>query len=198
MICDGLLTVVWDDLPLTLALALMLSLIALPFVMAGWVLIPLDRAARYRARAMQFTTLDFLGLMFVIQLPLGLLHLALPPDYKAALWLLGPMGMVTSGAIWLAGVRMLSRAGITAPQHRARLVFFVLPVAYFAPLVAIALPMIMFDAAVAAPTRSGAALVLAETSLFAALWWAGRVARRVLAATALSEPAIDSRMRPWK
>ena len=174
-----------------------LLVVLAPFVVAAWVVLPLDRAARNRARPLQFTTLDFLGLVFIMQLPMALVHLALSrsvPQESLRLPIL--FAMMLAALIWWTGVHLFSRAGITDHRHRASLIFFVLPVAYFAPLVSIWLASLLFtwrwEELEFGPAT---AAFVAQCALYLALWRAGRISRRVVAAT--TPPSDSPHMQRW-
>jgi len=91
---------------------------------AAWILRPLDEAARGRERElpMQFTLGDFLGLVFLMQVPTWALLL----DRRLA-WPIVVFGWIAFGLMWLFGVHTLSRAGVENPWHRVLFVAVVIP-----------------------------------------------------------------------
>jgi hypothetical protein len=107
----------------------------LALVLLGrWILGPLDRAARRRKGPTQFTVVDFLCLVFLIQLPLALIQATLMrgamPELAAGRILL-VVACVIGGLMWWISVKQLSGAGITRTSHRCIFLAFVLPVAFF-------------------------------------------------------------------
>jgi len=89
---------------------------------AAWILRPLDEAARGRELPMQFTLGDFLGLVFLMQVPTWALML----DRRLA-WPIVVFGWIAFGLMWLFGVHTLSRAGVENPWHRVLFVAVVIP-----------------------------------------------------------------------
>lgn len=104
-----------------------------------WILGPLDRAAGNGRSARQFTVADFLALVFLLQLPLGLIHARFAPPESRTVWLLDFFACGSVLALWLKSVGVLSRAGIRRSWHRGVFLTLVLPVAYagLTPVVAI-------------------------------------------------------------
>ena len=103
-------------------------IIMVPF--GRWILGPLDRAARNRRHPVQFTMLDFFSLLFLLQLPLGVVHSFWSAEETGAVWVLDGFGWFATGLMWWISVRTLSRAGIHKPWHRVVFLLLVLPLAY--------------------------------------------------------------------
>jgi len=144
---------------------------------AAWILRPLDEAARGRELPMQFTLGDFLGLVFLMQVPTWALLL----DRRLA-WPIVIFGWIAFGMMWLFGVHTLSRAGVENPWHRVLFVAVVIPGSVCGT---IALPSTALGIVVAIVEPRGgppafAALVLAVV-LGCVLYALGRATRRMLA-----------------
>lgn len=111
--------------------------------MGRWMLGPLDDAARNRRYPVQFTLSDFLTLVFLLQIPLGIVHSTMPYTQWWAIALLDAFGWTACSLIWWGSVRTLSRAGIHRPGQRFLLTAICIPFAYFGtfaiPLLVIAL-----------------------------------------------------------
>lgn len=159
--------------------------------MGGWVLVPLDSAARRRTRSTRFTIVDIGGLIFLLQLPMAGLYHVVRED-EALLVFVYALAWTASGLMWWCGVKTFSRAGIDATRTRAALVFFVLPVAYYGSVgmgvsgVGYVSSLVARDGRLA--TLSAAILV----SLLAALVCAGVYTRWVVRRTMALEPPSDA------
>lgn len=100
----------------------------------AWILWPLDAVASRRHRRVQFTVIDFLGLVFLLQLPMALINLGTGTgmddglaEQRLTLYLLG---WIATALVWWRSVVVFSRAGVTQTKDRALTVFLVLPMAY--------------------------------------------------------------------
>ncbi len=167
------------------------------FLVAWWILGPLDAAGKRLDRPTQFTIVDFFCLFFLIQLPMAFIHYG---DYRPAwgqedwTWVLDGFVWFACGSLWLASVGALSRAGVTNPWHRAVYLAFVLPVAIAG---AIAVPILstlcvvwlLAIVAGSAPPRLWALLSVADVALIAAVYAAGRWTRWMLRAALGDLPA---------
>jgi hypothetical protein len=151
-----------------------------------WILGPLVQAVGDRSHPVQFTMLDFCCLLFLLQLPLGLVHSTMTLDEAPTIWILDGFGWAACTLAWLLSVRTLSRAGIHKPWYRAVFLALCVPTVYFG-LVAVAVLIIVigFDAAPGRPAQI-ISLSAALTTLACALLLAGRFVRHMLADTAAS------------
>ncbi len=98
---------------------------------ARWILRPLDQAAKGRNCPAQFTLLDVLCLVFMAQLPTGLVAWMFAGSPYGGVGLVYGFSWIACGLLWWTAVRALSRAGIRHVWHRAATLAFVLPVAVF-------------------------------------------------------------------
>lgn len=96
-----------------------------------WILLPLDRAARHLQRPTQFTTVDVLCLMFLLQLPLAAFAPLAAEADDDRVWIIVAFGWLASALMWWISVQTLSRAGITGTWHRGVFLALVLPATYF-------------------------------------------------------------------
>ncbi len=159
-------------------------------VTGRWMLGPLDDAARNRRYPVQFTLMDFLTLVFLLQIPLGLVHSTMPYTQSWAIALLDVFGWTACSLIWWGSVRTLSRAGIHRPGQRILLAAVCIPVAYFGtfavPLLVIALSIAWYAPQ---PYRSSGHIVSLVALLvldICVLFLAGRYMRR--SARRLADP----------
>jgi hypothetical protein len=141
---------------------LSLVVLLLPIVTAAWVLHPLDRAARHRRIRVQITVLDFLGLVFLLQIPLALLRAFIGPGEFGNHWIGAIVVFLASTLIWWTGVRTFGQAEINDSRVRAILVFLVLPVAYFGSF-GISATVIAIAASWPSPTVTQGLLLIALT-----------------------------------
>jgi len=147
---------------------------------AAWILRPLDEAARGRELPMQFTLGDFLGLVFLMQVPTWALML----DRRMA-WPIVVFGWIAFGLMWLFGVQTLSRAGVENPWHRALFVAVVIPGAVCGTIAVI--PLIIGSLTLPMMALRGAKVdswlppVMAAMGLGGVLYGLGRLARWMLA-----------------
>ncbi len=180
-----------------LSLLVLAGIAAVLGLVASWILGPIDKAAKGREAPMQFTLGDFLGLMFLAQLPMGALLL----EHDLA-WAFVGFGWFAFTAMWLAGVRTISRAGIENPWHRALFVGLVIP-ASVCGCIAL-LPLFLASLAPLLTLRMGAPEMEFETwgQCFAGavgtgllLYGFGRLTRRMLAGRRPgTESAVDDNL----
>ena len=115
-----------------------LVLLAVPGVVAclligAWILWPLDAVATRQRHRVQFTVIDFFGLVFLLQLPMALINLGTPSSMEYNMdgrLLLYILGWIATALVWWRSVVVFSRAGVTQTKDRALTVFLVLPMAY--------------------------------------------------------------------
>ena len=150
-----------------------------------WMLGPLMRASAGRNVRPQFTIADFFGLILVIQISLGLLHLILPERSRSAMVLIDSMACGLCGLVWFKNVRRLSQMGIEKPAKRMFLLTMVLPIAYWG---VVALPVLVFVGLGwsdqhddAARRQIGPLLLLIALLLPLVFWWAATFVRRTVA-----------------
>ncbi|MGH7193911.1 MAG: hypothetical protein ACREJM_10310 [Candidatus Saccharimonadales bacterium] len=165
------------------ALAIVASILLTLVAVGKLILSPLDAAARHRRRPTQFTLADFMALVFLFQLPVALMRLALPREASSNGIVYG-FAWAASSFMWGLSVRTLSRAGIETPWRRVVFLSAVLPIAYFGSVVFIggvffAVAAALFDGPVRA--MSGLGWFIAAGALMpAAFYWAAWFVRRML------------------
>jgi hypothetical protein len=119
--------------PVCFGFFVLLILLTAITILGRWILGPLDRAARRRKGPTQFTVVDFLCLLFLVQLPLGLAQLTVLGRGSAeprAATILFIAGCVVGGMMWLGSIKQLSAAGVTKTSHRCVFLAVVLPVTF--------------------------------------------------------------------
>jgi len=129
-------------------LCVLLAPIGSLWLLGQLILGPLDQAARRRRGPTQFTMLDFLCLIFLIQLPMGLLQATFVRGSElggAAGRVLYVVGAVIGGLMWWVSVRQLSGAGVTLTAHRGGFLALVLPVAFFGSIAMIVLAVLLVN-----------------------------------------------------
>ena len=160
---------------------------------AAWILRPLDVAAKGRNLPLQFTLGDFLGLVFLIQLPTGALLL----DNRLT-WFFVVFGWFAFGLMWLAGVQTLSRAGVRNPWHRALFVGIVIPGAVAGSMAFVPLLGASLFGAIGPPQMDPGTWLLtvaATVGLGFVLFALGLATRRMLAAR--GRPKRPAPADPW-
>ncbi len=112
-------------------------LIAIPFLVGVWILLPIDRAAKSKRASIRFTILDFFGLAFQFQVVTAVAYVPFSAieGFKDAVvdggvWIILASGWLAVALVWGIAVKVFSQAGIDRAGQRAVLIFFVLPVAY--------------------------------------------------------------------
>ncbi|MEX2316237.1 MAG: hypothetical protein WD669_03730 [Pirellulales bacterium] len=118
---------------MTIALALLLCLgAAAMFIGVGrWIVRPIDRAARIRGGAVQFSISDFLCLFLAIQIPLSAIHVLVRGEEKRMFWLFTIVTWIVGPLVWYICGRALSKAGVTHGKRRILFLGLVLPVVYY-------------------------------------------------------------------
>lgn len=164
-----------------LSVAVFFAVLSIPFAVGVWILRPLDLAARNRRNPTRFTMLDFLGLVFLLQLPMAILHPLLGSIHEAdsSLKVLSGFGCVISAFIWWGGVKTFSHAGIDAVRSRGVLVFIVLPVAFYGSFASVIIPAVWWSdwsLGFAALVK----LALLEIALIGAIGFSGYYSRWVV------------------
>lgn len=116
-----------------------IAILAIPGVVAclmigAWILWPLDSVAARRRGRVQFTVIDFLGLMFLLQLPMALINLGTGTNMQSGMrgdqLTLYVLAWIGTALVWWRSIVVFSRAGVTQTKDRALTVFLVLPMAY--------------------------------------------------------------------
>jgi hypothetical protein len=97
------------------------------WAIAHWIMGPVDRAAKGRQHAAQFSIGDLFCLFFLVQLPMAAVHSWRPRENGAPLWILDVIGAGVAVLLWWHGVRALSRAGVSNPWHRSVFLALVMP-----------------------------------------------------------------------
>lgn len=150
-----------------------------PILAGGWVLRPLDQAARTMRAGTRFTLLDFFGLFFLVQMPMALIHAFVPRSETGIYWTMMILGWVASVLVWITAVKTFSQAGIDAAKTRGVLVFFVMPMAFFSPFAVTVMAYVIALPYNAVEVRLASAA--ASAVLVAGVITAGIVTRRVAA-----------------
>jgi hypothetical protein len=159
----------------------------------GWVLGPLDRAAKDRQYPIQFSLADFLCLFVQAQLALGgpalLFRHADRRDQSAAIIV---MVFVTALSIllWWSGVRTLSRAGVHGTLARALTLTIVIPFGYVSSIAVALVPLGIIVSFFGSRSESWLTglFMLIEAGLIILVVGLGFATRRI-AATARHEPS---------
>ena len=165
---------------------------------ARWILRPLDQAAKGRQAPAQFTLVDFLCLVFMAQLPTGLVQWMFygsGSEQGAALGIC-VFAWIACGLLWWTAIRTLGRAGIHGTWHRAGFLALVLPTTIFGIIAFLPLSFAVWAAAFSGEVprrglRFGLA-ILAEGGLIGALYACARYTRWLVA----SAPRPDGQARP--
>lgn len=150
-----------------------------------WILDPVEAAARRFQRPTQFTIADFLSLMFLLQLPMGVVHSLLRDAPKDTKFLLDAAGWIICSLMWGLSVKKLSCAGIERPRHRLIFLALVLPITYFGTFAFAILGLAALAVAEHGDASWAIALLLIDVALLAAFRFAAGFVRRMVAA---SEP----------
>ena len=152
----------------------------------GWVLGPLNLAAKDRQCAVQFGLADFFCLFVLIQLPLGAVYGALHGAASQELVIgTGLFLLVVISMIWWNFVQMLSRASIQVVWQRCVVLAVVLPLAAVGSIA-------MTVVAVLLVYNHGTGLrfiwfLVGEVSLACLIYGAGRFTRAIVASAAKNE-----------
>ena len=122
-----------------MAIPELLGLLAIPgfiicLFIGAWILWPLDAVATRQRQNVQFTVIDFLGLIFLLQLPMALINLGTGTNVQEGMrgdqLMLYILAWIGTALVWWRSVVVFSRAGVTQTKDRALTVFLVLPMAY--------------------------------------------------------------------
>jgi hypothetical protein len=167
------------------------------WLVAWWILRPLDQAAKRLDRPTQFTIVDFFCLFFLLQWPMAFIHFG---EYRQTIeaeglvWPLDGFVWLACGSLWLASVRALSQAGVTNQWHRAIHLAFVLPVAIVGviavPILSVMSVAFVFAAALGEVRPKGWVLApVIDLALIAGVYAAGQWTRRIVALPPPAPPA---------
>src|SRR5438034_246672 len=108
-------------------------------LIGGWILAPLDRAAKFRRAPVRFSIGDFLCLFLAIQIPLSAVYrfssqgdnfILADRDNVAvsrSFWLFFVITWLVGPVIWYCGARTLSKAGVMSGSHRFVFMGLVMP-----------------------------------------------------------------------
>ncbi len=103
------------------------------FASGIYVLRPLDRAARQRRAAVQFTLLDFFALTAHISVPLAFIgQFSTQSGSRSVDVILVGFGCFSACLIWWGTVRTAARAGIAQPLKRFLMIGIVVPITFVA------------------------------------------------------------------
>jgi len=171
-----------------LALSALAVVIGSIVAIARWILRPLDQAAKGRQAPAQFTLVDFLCLVFMAQLPTGLVQWMFHDSQYGGVAAIYVFAWIACGLLWWTAIRTLGRAGIHGTWRRAGFLALVLPTAVFGIIAFLPLSFAVIAAAFSGELpwrglRFGLAL-LAEGALLAALYACGRYTRWLVASAA--------------
>ncbi len=115
--------------PVTFVLLVAVTL-ALITAMGIWLFRPLVVAAKRANLPPNFTMVDMLSLVFLVQLPMAINHGYIAPyTNDVGTWAVDGYGWLAAGVLWWATVRTMSRAGIRSAWQRTTFIAIVLPLA---------------------------------------------------------------------
>jgi hypothetical protein len=151
------------------------------FVVARWIVGPVDDAAKARQAPARFYMIDALAFLTLFQAALvfptwahreGVTELAIP---------IGVMIVGAAGAFWVGAIRALSRAGVHQALRRAIFVLLVLPAAGFGNFAVAGLALGCMASADRGESLASLLCFAAMISLVPALFFTRRVTLWVLA-----------------
>jgi hypothetical protein len=121
-----------DSLTIIVLAVASVSAFLIPIVLiAGWILKPLDRAAKFRRAPVRFSIGDFLCLFLAIQIPLSAVYRFIEPGEESLFWLFFIITWIVGPLIWYSGARTLSKAGVVRGAHRFAFLGLVMPLVYY-------------------------------------------------------------------
>lgn len=112
-----------------LALLLVVLSVVCTYLIAVWILGPLDQAGKANRGKTQYRIIDFFCLIVELQIAIAVVSLFSPPDRPSLRAIAASVCAVPIIALWLTGVRTLSSAGILDPRRRTVFNWVVLPMA---------------------------------------------------------------------
>ncbi len=153
----------------------------------NWVLRPLDRAAKNRPFAIQFSLADLLCLFVLVQLPLGVVHSVLHwvprgGEVHVGVLVVDLVVGLLAASVWWAYVRTLSRAGIHVVWHRCVALTIALPAAFLGSIAMTLLPVLAVGLLIGRETSAGLWMLLAMVAVGGVLYGLGRFTRAIVAA----------------
>jgi hypothetical protein len=155
----------------------------------AWVLGPLERAARTRRGAIQFSLADFLCLFVLVQLPLGAVHgLTSHASERSAVLGFDLLAAGIAVVGWLAGIQLLSNAGIRAPWHRFIALAVVMPITIFGNFALVLMPAMAVVMLGDQQYFGACCLFVAEVLLVAVFFGLGKFTRMIAAS---AEPRFE-------
>ena len=171
-------------LPIAAVACCILWFAVIPFSLSVGILLPIDRVARSTRAPIRFTMLDFLGLVFMVQLPMGLIHSNLSWQESGLVWALDIFGWIATTLVWCTAISTFARAGIDDVYQRGVLVFIALPMAYMGTFAISWLPIVVYHYWSDHDVWRWALLVVLEFALIVAVVFSLIYARRVSASRA--------------
>ncbi len=100
-------------------------------MIGGWILAPIDRAAKFRQAPVRFSIGDFLCLFLAIQIPLSAVYRFIGRGEERPFWMFFVISWIVGSVVWYTGARILSRAGVINGSHRFVFMGLVLPLVYY-------------------------------------------------------------------
>ena len=179
-------------------LALFMLLILAAILVAGWAIVrwimgPVDRAAKGRQHAAQFSIGDLFCLFFLVQLPMAAVHSWLRGEHGALSGILDVIGGGVAILLWWHGVRTLSRAGVSNPWHRSVFLALVLPASLVGSTTVPVLGMVIAAGFLSGDGASVAAVAsIVEVTLLAMVFACGHVTRWIIRGSSPAGPAAGS------
>jgi hypothetical protein len=173
--------------PLALGFAIWASL--------SWVLGPLNRAAENREFPIQFGLADLLCLFVLVQLPVGVVHwlIHLARELPVGALTMDVALMVITALLWLACVRLLSRAGVETVWHRCVVLAVVLPCTIAGPIAVLSFLFAAFALVMEKELATAVLAILVEMAVVGILYGLGRFTRAIVASAKETPPGQENR-----
>jgi hypothetical protein len=126
---------IWPALYVVLILAAIVAGVALAILpgvaISRWILVPIDRAAKFRKASAAFSIGDFLCLFVAVQVPLAAIYRFLGEGNEPYYWVFTILTWMIAPVIWIACARALSKAGVTNAWHRIVFLGLIVPLVYY-------------------------------------------------------------------
>jgi hypothetical protein len=123
---------------------LMLSVILIPVVFAGFILRLLDKAAKARRRPVKIYIVDFFSLLFLMQIPLAIM-MQLPNRDRVLSTVVSGVFSLLMALVWWTTIKTVSRAGIVQIADRCWISLLVIPMMYVGSFAIIAIALTIFS-----------------------------------------------------
>ena len=177
-----------------MALAVFAACIFVAGACIHWVLGPLNRTAKDRQLSVQFGLADLLCLFVLVQLPVGVVHwlIHLARELPVGALTVDVVLMVITALLWLACVRLLSRAGIDVVWHRCVVLAVVLPCTIAGPIAVLGFLFAAFGLVMDKQLAAAAWSLLAEMAVVGILYGLGRFTRAIVASAKETPPGQEN------